>query len=268
MVATIVAEWPPTDTTLSTRHSLLRRELRFMYREQRRLAGAPALLIGQGPPYRGTVLMYHGLGSNKEAMEKELYSLADRKFLAVGIDAVGHGERRYPDYDERMKSADSHSEFLSMVRQSADEVSDILEALRSSSEGLGKFGLIGISMGGCIAFAAAVNRPGLGAVAPILATPDWSMGGRRPVSKKWLQDSPHLTPEWFNPLPLLIQNAGKDEHVSPEPAREFAEEARRYYHQTPHHLVYKEYPESGHFMRPKDWHEMWDQTMDWFERFL
>ena len=167
-----------------------------MHRDKRTLAGAPALLVGGGPPYRGTVLVYHGLGSEKETQEKEIFALARRGFLAVGIDAVGHGERRYSDFDERMKSEAFHLDFLQMVRQTADEVPRLIEALRSQSDNLGKIGLTGISMGGCIAFAAAaaVSQSHLSAVAPILATPDWSLGGRRPVTPEWWQDSPHLTP--------------------------------------------------------------------------
>jgi uncharacterized protein len=236
--------------------------------ESKTLATSPALLLGKGPPYRGTVLVYHGLGSNKETQEKELRQLAERGFLAVGIDAVGHGERRDPDFESLMNSDDWHSEFLRMVRQTADEVPSVVRTLQSQSNGLGNFGLTGISMGGCITFAAAANQSYLAAAVPILATPDWSMGGRRPVTQKWWQDSPHHTPEWYNPLPLLIQNAGRDQHVSPEPARKFVEEARRYYHRTPERLVYREYSESDHFMRPQDWNEMWEQTIQWFERYL
>jgi dienelactone hydrolase len=239
-----------------------------LYREQRNLAGAPALLVGSGPPYRGSVLVYHGLGSQKETQDKELVSLAQRGFLAVGIDAVGHGERRYRDFDVLMKSDNFHLDVLKMVRQTADEVPRVIEALRRQSDGLGKIGLTGISMGGCIAFAAAVNETQLAAAAPILATPDWSFGGRRALTQEWRQDSPHLTPERFYPLPMLIMNAGRDQHVSPEPARAFVEKARAYYRQTPDHLVYREYPESDHFMRPQDWDDLWQHTIEWFERFL
>ena len=212
--------------------------------------------------------MYHGLGSNKETQEKELCQLAERGFLAVGVDAVGHGERQYSDYRQRMDSDHWHLEFLAMVRQTADEVPRVVAALKNLSNDLGNFGLTGISMGGCIAFAAAVNQNYLSAVAPILGSPDWSLGGRREVTPEWWKDSPHHTPEWFNPTPLLIQNAGKDQHVSPKPAQAFFEEARRYYHLTPQNLAYVEYPESDHFMRPQDWEQLWQRVIRWFEKHL
>lgn len=70
-----------------------------------RLAGAPALLVhrsdAQAASRRGTVLLYHGLGVDKHCHLHELKSLARAGFLAVGVDNVGHGERRYPDYEAR-----------------------------------------------------------------------------------------------------------------------------------------------------------------------
>lgn len=239
-----------------------------MHRELKKLAGAPALLVGQGHPYRGTVLVYHGLGSNKEALEKELVLLARRGFLAVGVDGFGHGERFEPDCQARLQGDDWHLEFLKMVRRTADEVPEVVRALHSLSDGLGRIGLTGISMGGCVAFAAAANQGCLSAVAPVLGSPDWSLGGRHQLPDEWWRDSPHLTPEWFNPTPLLIQNAGRDRHVPCAPSRAFAAEASRYYHQTPENLRYFEYPDSDHFMLAQDWELLWERVMAWFERFL
>lgn len=239
-----------------------------MHYESTFLAQAPALLIGKGAPYRGTVLVYHGLGSNKEVQEKELVTLAERNFLAVGVDAVGHGARRYSDFESRMDSDEWHLEFLSIVRQTADELPAVVEALRHRSESLGKIGLTGISMGGCVAFAAASDHRFLSAVAPVLGSPDWTLGGRRQVTAEWWQDSPHHHPGRVHPTPLLIQNAGRDRNVSPLPARHFAAEAARFYHDTPDRLQYIEYPESEHFMRPQDWELLWDRVANWFERFL
>lgn len=239
-----------------------------MYQEHKNIVGVPILLVGQGPPYRGTVLVYHGLGSNKETQTKELTQLAQRGFLAVGVDAVGHGERRFSDFESRMNSQASHLEFLSMVRDTANEVPRLVQALSEACGELGPFGITGISMGGCITFAAACNFHRLVAAVPILGTPDWSLDGRHELPPEWWQDSPHHTPEWFNPTALLVQNAGRDVNVPPGPARDFVKEARLYYSDFPQRLAYVEYPESEHFMREADWAELWDRTLGWFERFL
>src|SRR5271156_3553618 len=66
-----------------------------------RVAGVPALLWCREAPEvaarRGTVLFYHGFGGTKEKLGAYLSALAEAGFLAVSLDAVGHGERRYPD---------------------------------------------------------------------------------------------------------------------------------------------------------------------------
>jgi hypothetical protein len=69
-----------------------------------RVAGVPALLRYRESPEaaagRGTVLWYHGFGGTKERYGAYPAALAEAGFLAVSLDAVGHGERRYPDFDE------------------------------------------------------------------------------------------------------------------------------------------------------------------------
>ena len=63
----------------------------------------PLLLMHgrRGGKFRGTVLLYHGLGASKDSNRAELASLADKGFLAVGIDAIAHGERRATDFDHQ-----------------------------------------------------------------------------------------------------------------------------------------------------------------------
>jgi uncharacterized protein len=67
------------------------------------VAGVPALLRHRGSPERamerGTVLLYHGFGGAKERVDYHAAALAAAGFLAVSLDAVGHGERRYPNFD-------------------------------------------------------------------------------------------------------------------------------------------------------------------------
>jgi len=66
------------------------------------LAGVPALVRSAGPAQaaaeRGTVLYYHGFGGDKERCEPYLTALAEAGFLAVSLDAGGHGDRRLADF--------------------------------------------------------------------------------------------------------------------------------------------------------------------------
>jgi alpha-beta hydrolase superfamily lysophospholipase len=64
------------------------------------LAGAPATLSYRDAPEvaaeHGTVLLYHGFGGSRERVGYYAAALAQAGFLAVSVDAVGHGERRLP----------------------------------------------------------------------------------------------------------------------------------------------------------------------------
>ncbi|SDK76350.1 hypothetical protein SAMN05421874_11113 [Nonomuraea maritima] len=68
------------------------------------IAGVPALVRFHGEPERaaerGTVLFYHGFSGHKERMTGYLTGIAEGGFLTIGLDAVGHGARRRPDFDE------------------------------------------------------------------------------------------------------------------------------------------------------------------------
>src|SRR5215217_5002203 len=101
--------------------------------DQRRLCTAPALLARlEGLPLPlPAVLVYHGLGADKEIQRKELVTLAEAGFLAVGIDAAGHGERRLPDFEARFAGPWEEVEplFLSLVTETVAEVPAVLDAL-------------------------------------------------------------------------------------------------------------------------------------------
>ena len=80
--------------------------------ESRTIGGVPLLLAfpqaGDAP--HPAVLWFHGFGVDNEVHRKELEQLARAGFLAVGVDAAGHGARRLPDLDARQ--AAPHDEAL------------------------------------------------------------------------------------------------------------------------------------------------------------
>lgn len=208
----------------------------------RRLDEVPVLeVVPEGDP-RATVLVYHGLTACKETQRKELHDLAFAGYRAVGVDAVGHGERRRP-------GPGTHREVIEIVDATAAEVPRLLDRL-----GEGPFAIAGISMGGYVTFAAASREPRLRTAVSILGCPDWTVRGALPPDLA--SRSPHLRPEGFAHCRVFAWNAGRDVHVPPGPAREFL--AR-----LPGRHLYLEYPESEHFMREADWEDGWARTLSW-----
>lgn len=214
------------------------------------------MLIGQVPvlgmathegPYPGTILVYHGLRSCKEDLRKELYWLAEAGYLAVGVDAVGHGERRDEALQQRLLGQDWRAAFRELAKETLAELPALLDELGAMEEdNSGPLALVGISLGGYIAFAAA-GESRLRAVVPILACPELAGNGA------------DIPLERFHGTAILAVNAGQDQHVPTATTREFMKRLGG---------EYLEYPESGHFMREQDWHAAWDRILDWLQKTL
>lgn len=222
---------------------------------------APLLLAYEAgrERFRGTVLVYPGFSAHKEVQRTEAAALARAGLLSVTVDAVGHGERRAPDLHPR--------QMLDLVRRSAAEAADLLDALGALlGRRTGRFGVTGISMGGYIAFAAATLDPRLAAVAPVLASPDWSdLPG---ADEAALAESPLRRGDALRGRPLLVLNAGKDQAVPPEASRAFVDRLRDGWPGVPGTLEYREYPESAHTMREQDWNDLWPRVVGWMTRHL
>jgi uncharacterized protein len=230
------------------------------------LGPAPAWLLFHGSPFaaasRGTVLFWHGFTSTKETGERELSALAGAGFLAVGLDNVGHGERRRPDFDAHFGGSGPTFErpFFAAVRATADETPVVVEALVARGWAQpGRLGLAGISMGGCVAYRAVQLERRVSAAVAILGLPAW------PAET---EHSPHLRPEAFVPVALLSQVAGADANVPPGAARALHAELRPRYTAAPERERFIEYPGVGHFMPEAEWSEVLRNTTGWFERFL
>lgn len=146
---------------------------------------------------------------------KELESLAGQGFLAVGVDNVGHGERRYPDFDRRLSqdNPDYNENFLRAVLETARETPRLLDALLE--KGLARedrIGALGISMGAFIAYTAVTLEPRLRVVVALVGSPEWPLD---------LPASPHRQLKRFDRVRLLSQTAGQDAVVPSRYARAF-----------------------------------------------
>jgi dienelactone hydrolase len=226
-----------------------------------KLNGAPALMMFREKMERaaskGTILFYHGLHARKETHRKELESLARRGFLAIAIDNVGHGGRRFTDLKSELQGPDFEQSFISLVRDTALEIPGVIDELaKLGFSDPKKMGISGISMGGYITYAGILADPRFKAAAPILGSPVWN---------GYNGQSPHSNPHLYYPVALLSQNAGKDTSVPPYNTRKFHEDLTPYYRRHPRKLCYVEFPNSGHFMNERDWHILWDNVLDWFD---
>lgn len=217
--------------------------------EQRfNFAGIPLLTLAEEPGSRPAVLFYHGLQSDKETHRKELESLAARGFLAVGVDATGHGERRMPELSPFLNRGELMTQVAKLLRPSVEEVPLLVDYLLA--EGHGPIGLAGISFGGMLAYGAAAREPRLRAVVAILGDPRWCEPDRADYAR----------------TPLFAWNGGRDQHVDPRGSREFIADLQRAYPEG--RFAYREYAASDHFMEPEDWNDGWARTLAWFERHL
>lgn len=229
------------------------------------LAGVPALLTSHLAPERaaerGTVLVLHGLTASKEIQGNESRALAELGYLAVAIDAVGHGARRYPDFDARFPVDDparGERSFYDVVEQTQAELPLVIGELLQRGWALpGKLGGFGISMGGFILLGAVTDRCPLDAVVTVVSSPRRTLG-----------DSPHQHLDRFFPTPLLMITCGKDAVVPTGPVRETAAQLAPYYEGGPRRLRYLELAEEDHMFTPPGWKVAWDATCDWFAHFL
>jgi dienelactone hydrolase len=230
--------------------------------DRRRLGPAPALLVREEnlPLPLPTVLVFHGLSADKEVQQKELVTLAEAGFLAVGIDAAGHGERRLADFEARFAGTRAEIERLlfALVTETVAEVPAILDALAET--GLAdpdRFALFGISMGAHITYGAILAEPRLRAAVALLGSPEWHH-----------PDSPHPRPQDFFPVALLSITGEKDVNVPPASARAFHSALEPHYRGAPERLRYLEIPGAPHLMSTEDWEMAMREAVDWLTRFL
>jgi len=230
--------------------------------DRRRLGTAPALLARREdlPLPLPAVLVYHGLGADKEVQRKELVALAEAGLLAVGIDAAGHGERRLPDFEERFAGPWEEVEplFFSLVTETINEVPAVLDALAATGlAAADRLALFGISMGAYITYGAIPAERRLRAAVALLGSPEWP----HPAS-------PHPRADRFFPTALLSITGEKDVKVPPAGARAFHRALEPRYSSAPERLHYLEIPSAPHMMSEEDWGIAMREAVGWLTRFL
>jgi dienelactone hydrolase len=235
------------------------------------VAGVPALLGYRTSPElaaeRGTVLLYHGFGGMKERMKDYSSALAEAGFLTVSLDAVGHGERRYPDFDaifsEQRWDAEfdaTETDFLQLIDDTVAEVPAIIDDLQTRGWArAGRVGIGGRSLGGNICYASVLADRRISAAASVVGSPEWTLPRAH---------SPHHFPDRFFPAAILSQSAESDEYVPAGPVREFHARLKPWYAREPERIRYLEYSGAGHFLTPELNAASRTQMVAWFQRWL
>lgn len=223
------------------------------------IANVPVLLAtptaGDGP--FPTVLWVHGFRADALAHARELEQCADAGFLAVGVDAVGHGARRDDGIAERIANAngDAMPVMLALVDQTLAEVPALIATLaKSHNADVTRVSLVGISMGAFLAYSAVTTIPHLRCVVALLGSPEQQRAC-----------SPHESLKAFRDVALLSVTAEHDESVPPEPTRRFHDTLSAYFN-SPRHQYY-ELRGSGHLTSAAHWSEAMQVTMRWLDRY-
>jgi dienelactone hydrolase len=235
----------------------------------RTLAGVPLLIAEPAPGSEPVpvVLWYHGFRADALAHAGELERCAAAGFLAVGVDAVGHGARRDLFLDQRVaRSADGGLPImLEIVENTVREFPALIDALADSYPvDRERISIVGISMGAFLVYrAVALGSPVRAAVA-LLGSPEWPN-----------ESSPHHQLDAFRTPALLSITAERDTRVPGEAAMRLHSAlgvsspssdadigvARRSHHH--HHYILRG---AGHLTSADEWARAMRVTQQWLGR--
>ena len=208
---------------------------------------------------RPVVVWYHGFNAAKEAHATELARVASLGMVAVGVDAVGHGERRLPDFDARKTGPMERVRgfMLELAAATAAELPRLVAALADVEHAdPRRVSVVGTSMGGYLVYCAVADHPDIRAAVALLGSPEWPGDPR----------SPHLRPEAFGRTALLSITAQRDESVPPAATRAFHAELTAWSCRSAP-SGYRELADAPHLMNGAQWSTAMDATVDWLRRY-
>lgn len=224
-------------------------------------------------PRRELAIWLPWFTGDKEAMMPYLTDLSQQGYVALSYDPWEHGERA------RESAEALYTRVFGNYRRHmwpilAHTVADILRVVDWAIESLGvepRVHLGGISVGGCVAVAAAGIEERVISVAALNATPDWMrLGMDIPVGTADAY-ARHLFRR-FNPMshldayshcPAIAVECGADDrHVPPDGALRFQAALRKTYGLCPDKLQVNLHAGVGH----QSTVEMWQNSLAWFAR--
>lgn len=214
-------------------------------------------LVTEKEIQKSVIINLHGLDVSKEVNITDMNRLEDAGFWSVTIDAPHHGERNdgYLDIMRKANKREAYLMLLTIIQQEAAEVVDLIRYYKAQGK---KVAVSGISMGAYATYALMMINRESDLFVPFMGNPDFRFKDSNVFSMLELSGPIDSVDKIF-PANLFIVNAGSDDVVDPEGARNFYNAIKPYYEKAPEKLEYNEYPESGHLMRPEDWFNAWDK---------
>lgn len=221
-----------------------------------RVAGVPVLMAR--PPAAittplPTVLWFHGFRADALAHAAELERCARAGFLAVGIDAVGHGARTDSTIADRIaRDGGAMPLMLEQVEQTVHELPALLQRLEADDYAdLSSLSVVGISMGAFLVYRAIAAGLSLRSAIALLGSPAWPSA-----------PSAHYSPERFRDVALLSITAEADVSVPPAAVVHFHADLDERYGETPirRHDVLRG---AGHLLGANDWAHAMSLTHAW-----
>ncbi len=223
-------------------------------------------------------ILSHAFQSSKEFWQDKMLSLARAGYYAVALDNRGHGERKGPDFKSQVFEIDGFNlyEVRRLIKETADDIPILIDHfITHENVDAERIGMIGVSMGGFVAFRALVIDNRIGVAAPVIASPYLDERPRdvalvnRPEINRALDDysrefSPAYYPGHFYPRAVLIQVGVQDKHLDADRVRLFYEKLKPYYRRTPAKLMFIQEENSGHEFTAS----MWRNVTKWFSKHL
>jgi len=224
------------------------------------------------------LILSHGFTRSREDWRERIPQLADRGFFVAALDNRGHGNRGGPDFLARASRRGKWDllEIRRMILETAEDIRMVIDGLLEGGRIDGsRIGLAGVSMGAFASLKAAVLDVRIRAVVSNIGSPYWddvfsgsleeSDPARRDVLRTFAENNqPASFPNRFFPRAVLFQTGGTDPHLDSSRVGEFCQVLGDAYAAAPEKLGWMEFPDAGHDFLP----EMWDNTLQWFDRFL
>lgn len=239
----------------------------------------PALCCSNGKDERKRlVVLYHAYLDTKEFMLNFAYKLAEIGFLAVAVDLDRHGERA--NYNKKFP----WQEFYNTIFRTAQEINTIIDYFVANGNAQnGNVTVLGTSLGGLTAFAAAIRDERVCNIATILASanfPQLARVGQTSTLKRFFSDNicnkddyienvekmsviydPYYNISSLPPKRIFMINGTVDMAIPFLIVEDFQQKLKLAYKDISDKLEFISVPGAGHFLS----RDMYDKVLNWMK---